>query len=217
VFCPEHAPATAYAPPQDAGSAAAPNPYYTPPVYQPPPAPLASGTHASPVLAFLLGFIPGVGAIYNGQYMKGLVHAIIIGLFMSLIDAADNTSGQPFIVMVMIAFWFYMAIEAYHTAKKRQLGAPVEEWSSLLGPTPQTGRLPLGPIILIGIGIIFLLDTLHVLDFRAFGRFWPVILILIGAYLLYSRLTAPARLPPAAYPAVPSTPPPPNPVVENRP
>ena len=27
---------------------------------------------ASPGLAFLLGFIPGVGAIYNGQYVKGI-------------------------------------------------------------------------------------------------------------------------------------------------
>ena len=26
------------------------------------------------VLAFVLGLIPGVGAIYNGQYAKGLVH-----------------------------------------------------------------------------------------------------------------------------------------------
>ena len=215
VFCPEHVPATGYAPPQDPVGAAAPNPYYTPPAYHPPPMPLASGTQPSPALAFWLGLIPGVGAIYNGQYMKGLVHAIIIGLLLSMADAADNTPGQPLIVMMTIAFWCYMAFEAYHTAKKRQLGLPVEEWSSLLGPAPHTGRLPLGPIILIGIGVIFLLDTLHVLDFRAFGRFWPVILILVGAYLLYSRLTAPARLPPA-YPAAPSTPPP-NPVVENRP
>ena len=30
----------------------------------------------SPGLAFFLGWIPGVGAIYNGQYAKGLVHAV---------------------------------------------------------------------------------------------------------------------------------------------
>jgi len=31
----------------------------------------------SPGLALFLGLIPGVGAIYNGQYAKGMVHAII--------------------------------------------------------------------------------------------------------------------------------------------
>ena len=167
-------------------------------------------------MAFLLGLIPGVGAIYNGQYLKGLVHAIIIGLLISLASASDGTAGQPFLAMLMMAFWFYMAFEAYHTAKKRQLGVRVEEWSSLLGPTPRTGRVPLGPIILIGIGVIFLLDTLHILNFRDFGRFWPVILILVGAYLLYSRLTAP-RTPPAPYTAASSAPGPANPVVEDRP
>jgi TM2 domain-containing membrane protein YozV len=154
-------------------------------------------------LAFLLGLIPGVGAIYNGQYLKGLVHAVITGLLMSLASAADNTAGEPFLAMLIVAFWCYMPFEAYHTAKKRQAGAPVEEWSSLLGPPPRTSRVPLGPIILIGIGIIFLLDTLHILAFREFGRFWPVILILLGAYLLYSRLTTQPRIPPASYPAAP--------------
>jgi LiaI-LiaF-like transmembrane region/B-box zinc finger len=204
VFCQEHLPAAESAPPQQPLGAAAPNPYYTPPAYQPPLASAPSRT--SPGAAFWLGLIPGVGAIYNGQYMKGLVHAVITGLLMSVANAADNTAGEPFIAMILTAFWFYMAFEAYHTAKKRQLGVPVEEWSSLLGPAPQTGRVPIGPITLIGIGVIFLLDTLHILDFRDFGRFWPVLLILVGAYLLYSRLTTPARIPPP-YASNASTPP----------
>ncbi len=165
-------------------------------------------------LGFLFGLIPGVGAIYNGQYVKGLVHAVITGLLISLTTAAGDTAGEPFLAMLTMAFWFYMPFEAYHTAKKRQLGLPVEEWSSLLGPAPRSGRVPLGPIILIAIGIIFLLDTLHILAFREFGRFWPVILIVLGAYLLYSRVTAAPRIPPASYPS-PSYPtpaaPPPNP------
>jgi Domain of unknown function (DUF5668) len=211
VFCQEHVPAATYtatAQSEPIGSApppasAAPNPYYQPPI---PPPPVV-GVQTSPALAFLLGLIPGVGAIYNGQYLKGLVHAIILGLLMSLASAADGTAGQPFLVLLVIAFWFYMPFEAYHTAKKRQIGVPVEEWSSLLGPAPRSGRVPLGPIILIGIGVIFLLDTLHILEFREFGRFWPVILILLGAYLLYSRMAGQPRIPPATYPVAPPPPP----------
>ena len=52
-----------------------PSPYTTP---QPSPHPM-SDPGASPGLAFLLGFIPGVGAIYNGQYVKGLIHVVVLG------------------------------------------------------------------------------------------------------------------------------------------
>ena len=33
---------------------------------------------------------------------------------------------------MLAAFWAYMAFEAYHTARKRQLGQPVDEFSSLV-------------------------------------------------------------------------------------
>jgi TM2 domain-containing membrane protein YozV len=144
---------------------------------------------ASPLAAFLLGWIPGVGAIYNGQYLKGLVHAIVFGLLISLIQYADGSPGQPFLVMMMIGFIFYMPFEAYHTAKKRQLGLPVDEWSSLTGSARFRSRAPIGPIVLIAIGVLFLLDTLRLLEFREIARFWPVLLIVIGVYMLYARMS----------------------------
>ena len=39
-------------------------------------------------------------------------------------------------------------------------------------------------------GIILLLHTLDLLDFERVARFWPVVLILGGAYLLWSRLAS---------------------------
>jgi TM2 domain-containing membrane protein YozV len=145
--------------------------------------------NTSPVLAFLLGWIPGVGAIYNGQYLKGLVHAVIFGLLISLVTSADGTASQPFLVMTMVGFVFYMPFEAYHTAKKRQVGMAVDEWSSLTGGARFRSRAPIGPIVLIAIGVLFLLDTLHLLEFREIGRYWPVLLIVIGVYMLYGRMT----------------------------
>ncbi len=189
VYCLDHVPAPAYAGGSAAGAdpnvAGAPNPYFqaTPPVAGP-------RVQNSPGLAFVLGFIPGVGAIYNGQYIKGLVHAIILGLLISLLDATDNTAGQPLLAMLLAVFVFYMAFEAYHTAKKRQLGLPLEEWSSLVArPAGPGSRAPVGPILLIAIGVLFLLDTLNLIHFREIGRFWPVLLILLGAYMLWSRVT----------------------------
>jgi TM2 domain-containing membrane protein YozV len=201
VFCQEHAPANPYAAPPEAG---APNPYM-PPEASPP-------IQTSPVLAFMLGWIPGVGAIYNGQYIKGLVHAIIFGLLISLISSADNTAGQPLLAMLMVGFIFYMPFEAYHTARRRQLGIPTDEWSSLLSHRSYGARAPVGPILLILIGVLFLLDSLHLIEFREIGRYWPVLLIALGAFMLYSRLSGPSVRPPVAH----TPPPPPDDILEAR-
>jgi len=195
VYCDEHAPSMAYA-----GGGAAANPYMAPPP-PPPPTPVTP-IQTSPGLAFLLGLIPGVGAIYNGQYVKGLLHAVVFGLLVSITNGTDESSGHIFLSICTMAFYFYMPFEAYHTARKRQLGLPVEEWSSLVGQNRFSSSVPMGPIVLIAIGILFLLHSLHVLDFRAIGRFWPVVLIIIGGAMLYGRL----RGRPASTPAPPVQP-----------
>jgi hypothetical protein len=100
--------------------------------------------------------------------------------------------------MMCFAFYCYMPFEAYHTAKKRQAGVAVDEWSSLLAQHRYTSRAPLGPILLILLGVLFLLDTLRVIEFRDLARFWPVLLILVGAFMLYNRVTGPAAASPAA-------------------
>jgi hypothetical protein len=89
-----------------------------------------------------------------------------------------------------------MPFEAYHTAKKRQLGLPVEEWSSLMRPNTYASRAPVGAILLIIIGVLFLLDTLDLIRLSRIDRFWPVILIVVGAYMLYNRLSG-TRVPPS--------------------
>jgi hypothetical protein len=173
---------TAYTTPSDS-TAAAPNPYQqtVPQSFAP--------VHTSPGLAFLLGMIPGVGAIYNGQYLKGLVHAVIFGLLVSLTNATENGAGQPMLIMMTVGFYAYMAFEAYHTAKKRQAGLSVEEFSSLIAPNRYMSRAPVGPVLLIVLGVLFLLDTLHVIEFRDLARFWPVLLIVAGIVMLYNRVS----------------------------
>src|ERR1700744_2107334 len=66
----------------------------------------------SPGLAAVLGFIPGVGAMYNGEFAKGFVHVLI---FATLIWMSDHV-GDVFGIAVA-AFYIYMPIEAYRTAK----------------------------------------------------------------------------------------------------
>src|SRR5262249_42704311 len=141
IYCDEHVPAPA---------STTATPGFTPPAPPPPPRVYAD---VSPGLALFLGFIPGVGAIYNGQYAKGILHAVIWGVLMSIGESRNLHSAQPLMIITMLAFWAYMALEAYHAARKRRNGEPVDEYSSIVDL--RAGRdLPLVAIGLIVFGAI---------------------------------------------------------------
>ena len=104
-----------------------------------------------------------MGAIYNGQYAKGLIHAVVFGLLVSL-ASNTHTAFEPLIGFMIAAWVFYMAFEAYHTARKRRYGVSVEEFSSLFDVRPTHGRFPAGALLLIGLGFILLLDTTDIIS-----------------------------------------------------
>jgi len=174
VFCAEHVPAPRTAPPPVWGTGAAP----------PPP---VSGV--SPGLAFVLGLIPGVGAVYNGQYAKGVIHVVILGLLISITNSGSAGPLEPLFGLLIAVWFFYMAFEAFHTAKRRQLGQPVDEFSSLVPLKGGGNDFPVAPVILIAAGVLFLLNNLDLLRFHQVIRYWPVFLIALGAYMLYGRFS----------------------------
>jgi hypothetical protein len=166
------------------GTAAGTSAYTSPP--PPPPYPPPAVGAPSPGLAFLLGLIPGVGAIYNGQYAKGLIHVFVLGFLATIADGPGSRDTGPLFPMLIMAWIAYMAFEAYHTARNRLLGQPVDEFSSLF--RRHAGSLA-APVILIVIGTLFLLHNLDLLFLRDVARFWPVLLIAAGIFLLYQRLS----------------------------
>lgn len=177
IYCAEHVPAE---PP------VSDSPYASPYTAATPAA--APRSDVSPGVAFVLGLIPGVGAIYNGQYAKGLIHVFILGMLFTIVGSNDVGGFEPLFGVLIPAFWAYMAFEAYHTAKLRQMGQPVDEFSSLV-PGHGGSRFPVAPILLIALGVVFLLNNLELFELRRMLRYWPVMLIALGIYLLYLRMS----------------------------
>lgn len=187
-------------PPEARGFATAqpepPSPYAIPAGAAMPPF-VTAGSGVSPALAFILGFIPGVGAIYNGQYAKGFAHVVIFGVLVSILSSGLSDGLEALFGMTLAAFVFYQSFEAFHTAKRRQMGLPVDEFSSIL-PAPAPGASPaaaatrnaVGPVILIFVGVMFLLSNLGLLRVSQILRWWPVIPIIVGISLLASRMSA---------------------------
>ncbi|MBI1749465.1 MAG: hypothetical protein HY234_07855 [Acidobacteria bacterium] len=152
-------------------------------VAQPPrPQPLEGAGNAT--LAAILGVIPGLGAVYNGEFVKGFIHVLVFGALVSVLDSGRAGDFTPLFGMMMPAFVVYMCVDAYQTAKAKQMGKPRP--GGLLG---EIGRgQPVGAYVLIGLGALLLLDKFvpHIIG-RVFD-YWPVILIVIGVLLLRKRM-----------------------------
>ena len=209
--------------------------------YQQPFAPPPPGG-PNPAAAAVLGLIPGVGAMYNGQFFKGLIHVVIFAVLISITD-------HYAIFGLFIAAWiFYQSFEAFHTAKARRDGQPLPDplglnevgnWLNLgktqypsqpaAQPGPAAGayappygqspyqaqyppaagftdpvmpmpppppvpplfwkrREPVGAIVLIGLGTLFLLGQLDIFHGRLMEFAWPLLLIGLGVWLIVRRL-----------------------------
>ena len=199
------------------------------------PPPPASGPN--PSAAAVLGFIPGVGAMYNGQFLKGFIHVAIFAMLCALANYNDYFGFG-------IAAWiFYQAFEAFNTAKALRDGQPVPDplglnevgnWLNIgtrprnpgqpgapqppaspaaegyqtpyqapFPPPPPPGffdpaappppicwrrREPIGAIVLIALGVMFLLGQLDLFHGRFFEFAWPVLLIALGVWLFVRRM-----------------------------
>ena len=118
-----------------------------PPGTQPP----QSGCCMQPWLAFCLGWIPGVGAMYNGQFAKALIHVLVFAFLVSLSD-------QHGFLGILVASWvFYQVFDAYQTAIARRDGLPLPnplglndaaQWFGIKSSAPYSaaGPYPANPV-----------------------------------------------------------------------
>ena len=161
-------------------------PPYVPPIAPFPP-PATSGPNPA-VAGILAGFFPiGVGAVYAGQYAKGLSHLVIMVLLI-----LGVSSNLPWFVITVLGiligfFYIYQIIDSVRTAKAIQLGEPAPDPFGLAqafgaGERFEGTKVPAGAAILIGLGVLFLLHTAGIFEF-GLDRFWPLILIFLGVWL----------------------------------
>jgi len=151
-----------------------------PPLPAPPPLP---GPYTqppkSPAAAVLLSLFPGLGQIYNGQPAKALV------FFLAWVGSIAGAHDQPMPFGLMIPFvHLYNMIDAWRSAtainRRAAGGARLDEDAGV--ESPAWGGT------LVVLGLVLLARNLGWLDLTAIARFWPVLLIVVGAVLLRGSL-----------------------------
>lgn len=161
----------------------------------------------SPGLAFVLGLIPGVGAVYNGQYFKAFVQVVIFAFLIFLANSGGDALAT-FAGLGIAVFYFYMLIDSYRTAKAIAYGQAVTDPFAF---DTAGMNAPWGAIVLIAIGVILLLDRLGWFAYAISRFFWPVVLIAAGLYMIQRRRMPARPLPPPVPPPVVVPPPAPDP------
>ena len=140
----------------------------------------------NPTVAGILGAIAlGLGAVYCGQYAKGLAHLGIVVLAIVGLSSDLPWQADTALAIFLGFFWVYQILDAVRTARAIQANEPVPDPFGLAstfgtGEKFDTTKVPAAAAILIGLGVLFLINT--VFDF-SLHRFWPIILIVIGVWL----------------------------------
>lgn len=140
----------------------------------------------SPFLAGILSAIfPGTGALYNGDYLRGVIFII---LFAGLVTMQTKSGVQPFAALILAGFYFFQIIDAVHGARMINLASEVASETrvevSRPAQTEVRGSLFWG-LFLIGLGVIFLLANFEVILYESIFDFWPLIIIVIGLKLIF--------------------------------
>jgi len=139
----------------------------------------------SPVLAGFLGLIPGVGAIYNGQILKGI---IFIFIYAGLISMQEHSAIQPLAAFALTGFIIYLVIDAVQTANRINrlalAGGEVEEEKIEEFPKAMKAGSIFWGAVLMALGFVFLLANFELISYGTVFDFWPVFIIVIGIKLV---------------------------------
>ncbi len=131
----------------------------------------------SPKRAACCALIPGMGAVYNNEYLKAIT---FFAVFAALVIMGDRVNGV--FGFGAFAFLVFSMFDAYRTAEHRARQR-LEAGPQAAEPPSQDRTVAAWGVFLIVLGAIFLLQ--NVIPYYLIYRLWPLVFILLGGYLVY--------------------------------
>ena len=135
----------------------------------------------NPSLAAFLAIFPGMGAIYNGNIIKGITYMLVFTILIVLTDNAQEPDAVVFGLMIA-GFFIFQIVDSYNEATKINQNVFNEQ-----NPSSYKEDLSLfSAIIVLVIGIVFQLANFDLITFRQVTRLWPLVLIIFGVKIVYN-------------------------------
>jgi len=135
----------------------------------------------SPSLAAFLSIFPGIGAIYNGNLLKGITYMILFAVLIVLTNNADEPDSVVFGLMIA-GFYIFQIIDSYNEAGKINDNILSNE-----SPAESKKDLSLfSAIVVLLIGIVFQMANFDLLTYRQVTRLWPLVLIAFGIKIVFN-------------------------------
>jgi TM2 domain-containing membrane protein YozV len=135
----------------------------------------------NPSLAAFLSIFPGIGAIYNGNFLKGITYMLIFAVLIVLTDSAHDPDEVVFGLMIA-GFYIFQIIDSYNDANK--INQNILSAESLPGNKEDLSLF--SAIMVLAIGIVFQLANFDILTYRQVSRLWPLALIAFGVKIVFN-------------------------------
>ena len=139
----------------------------------------------SPRLAAFLSFVPGVGQVYTGYYVRGFVMAASF-LFLLLFAANAPRYMEPIPGFAVFFLWLFNVIDSGRMAAlyNHALAGTSEIQVPEDFRMPSMGGSVGGGALLVLFGLLALSNTLFGLSLEWLEYWWPIFPIGLGGYLV---------------------------------
>jgi hypothetical protein len=139
----------------------------------------------SPILDTVISIVPGIGQIYIGYYLRGILTAAVFLIFVIASAEMARDLGPP-LAMAALFIWIFNLIDAGRMAalyNHAAAGSDRIEMPSDL-KLPKLGGSIMGGLILLLFGGIALSNTAFGYPLDWLERWWPAFPAALGLYLL---------------------------------
>jgi hypothetical protein len=145
----------------------------------------------SPVLATLMSAMPGLGQVYVGYYQQGFINVLVVATTITIIASAAVRGAEPLLGLFLAFYWLYNMVDAGRRASFYNQALAGQDPGALPDdikmPSPR-GSFGAG-ILLIVAGLVFFSNTMFNISLDWLEDWWPVALIVAGAWLVYKSRT----------------------------
>jgi TM2 domain-containing membrane protein YozV len=148
----------------------------------------------SPVVATLLSLIPGLGQVYVGYYRQGFINVLVVGSLITLLAPGPRVHGPltPLLVFFLIFYWLYNLVDAARRASfynQALSGIALNDFPPEFRMPEKHGHgsLVSGALLILS-GLVISSYTVYGYSLEWLEKWWPMALILVGAYLVFQAV-----------------------------